>query len=470
MNPSEGMEKWLQDMTVFETTADNPDEIAKNLGYIAGVFSSPKYNVEWYEDESKESLVITYEGIENPDLMLHGHIDVVSAEEEGMFEPSIEDGALYGRGTADMKGGIAALIQIMQDFEDQKPSIGLMIVSDEEIGGFNGAKYLIDEHKFRPELVVSAEPNNNTDNYMDIFAEQKGIFRPKLTYSGQESEKTSKEALPLELNYHGKSSHAARPEKGENAFLEIISAIKHIEDKFDIEAEISELEAHNNLNKKDDTNRLANHAKAKINIYNEEVEEEDIIKTIENYENIHIEAKHTGSESIADSASRELAETLEHLKEKSKTYSEDDFRTTFTPSTVEINSGKSLIQLDIRYDKSFKPDDIRNTIEEMENIQLLDKDPENSPVLEEPMLNTDKENKQVQLLQKAANKAIDEEVTITRKPPASDARHFQRVEQEIPAVVFGPVGYEAHNKEEHLELDSLEDYRNALRRFIELRF
>ncbi len=62
------------------------------------------------------------------------------------FEPTIRDGYLYGRGTADMKGGVAAMITATEQFVEQHPnhkgSIGMMITSDEEGPSIDPLSYL----------------------------------------------------------------------------------------------------------------------------------------------------------------------------------------------------------------------------------------------------------------------------------------------------------------------------------------
>ncbi|OOG47988.1 succinyl-diaminopimelate desuccinylase [Rhodanobacter sp. C01] len=76
-----------------------------------------------------------------PTLAFLGHIDVVpSGPEEAWqsppFEPTIRDGHLYGRGAADMKGGVAAMVVALEQFVAAQPEhrgrIALLLTSDEE--------------------------------------------------------------------------------------------------------------------------------------------------------------------------------------------------------------------------------------------------------------------------------------------------------------------------------------------------
>ncbi len=79
-------------------------------------------------------------------LYFHGHYDVVPASSEGQFHPFVKNGNLYGRGSSDMKSGLAAMIYAVKVIKtsgmDLNGKIGLTIVPDEETGGVRGAKHL----------------------------------------------------------------------------------------------------------------------------------------------------------------------------------------------------------------------------------------------------------------------------------------------------------------------------------------
>ena len=80
-------------------------------------------------------------GSEGPILVFAGHTDVVPTGPENQwdtppFEPTLKEGMLYGRGAADMKGSLAAMLVACEDFVAEHPehpgSIGFLITSDEE--------------------------------------------------------------------------------------------------------------------------------------------------------------------------------------------------------------------------------------------------------------------------------------------------------------------------------------------------
>ncbi|MFT4892680.1 MAG: succinyl-diaminopimelate desuccinylase [Candidatus Nanohaloarchaea archaeon] len=184
-----------EDLVRFETVKGNDEEFKSAFDYIENYFSKTDLEVETYEFNEFRTMMVLNDP--DPEIMLHGHIDVVPAEDE-MFEPEVRDGKIFGRGTGDMKAGIATLMELMGNkVEGSDIPASLMIVSDEEIGGFNGAKRIVEEDLYSPEFVISAEPNN-TEGYLEAVIEQKGIMR-------------------AEISATGKNAHGSKPWEGENA-------------------------------------------------------------------------------------------------------------------------------------------------------------------------------------------------------------------------------------------------------------
>ena len=80
-------------------------------------------------------------GATGPTLMFLGHTDVVPSGPEASwqsppFEPTVRGGRLYGRGAADMKGSVAAMVVALEQFvaayPDHRGRVGLLLTSDEE--------------------------------------------------------------------------------------------------------------------------------------------------------------------------------------------------------------------------------------------------------------------------------------------------------------------------------------------------
>lgn len=92
-------------------------------------------------------------GTEAPLFVFAGHTDVVpegplSNWISDPYEPTLRDGMLFGRGAADMKSGLAAMIYAAEKFLQKKPkikgSIAFLITSDEEGPSINGTKKVIE--------------------------------------------------------------------------------------------------------------------------------------------------------------------------------------------------------------------------------------------------------------------------------------------------------------------------------------
>ena len=103
-------------------------------------------------------------------LYFHGHYDVVPAQNRSQFEPYIEGDRLYGRGSADMKGGLAAMIHAMVALRDAPGRVVLHLVPDEETGGARGSRLLEDldgigmlTHRADQRRRVEREPRRDLD-------------------------------------------------------------------------------------------------------------------------------------------------------------------------------------------------------------------------------------------------------------------------------------------------------------------
>ncbi len=146
-------------------------------------------------------------------LYFHGHYDVVPAGSEAQFAPRVENDRLYGRGTADMKSGLAAMIYAVEALQacevDLDGRIGLVIVPDEETGGWGGAKWLSESGLLGRNGI--------------------GMLMPEPT--GGVIWNANRGALSLKLTVKGKTAHVGLQHEGINAFermLVIVGALAHL--------------------------------------------------------------------------------------------------------------------------------------------------------------------------------------------------------------------------------------------------
>ena len=98
------------------------------------------FRVEHLRYGEVDNLWVTH-GDNGPTLIFLGHTDVVPSGPEAAwqsppFEPTIRNGRLYGRGAADMKGSVAAMVVALEQFvaahPDHRGRLGLLLTSDEE--------------------------------------------------------------------------------------------------------------------------------------------------------------------------------------------------------------------------------------------------------------------------------------------------------------------------------------------------
>jgi succinyl-diaminopimelate desuccinylase len=191
----------------MRTTTDQPDQLKQAVQFVAALFSDLPVTIKQYESRGKPSIVVLTQDTTEPDVLLCGHLDVVPAQ-ENLFDPTLRDGRLFGRGACDMKSGAAVLILLMRHFV-QKPlpvSLGLMLSTDEEVGGADGVGYLVNEIGYKTKLAIIPDGGNSPDQ---VIVKNKGL-------------------LHLKLSSKGKRAHASRPWEGESAIHKLIEALNHI--------------------------------------------------------------------------------------------------------------------------------------------------------------------------------------------------------------------------------------------------
>ena len=135
-------------------------------------------------------------GDSGPLFCFAGHTDVVPSGDEGSwstppFEPVIENGVLYGRGAADMKGSLAAMITATEDFVGAHPKhtgrIAYLITIDEEGVAINGTVKVVEwlaQHGTIPDWCLVGEPSS-TQRCGDVVKNgRRGSLGGTLTIKG----------------------------------------------------------------------------------------------------------------------------------------------------------------------------------------------------------------------------------------------------------------------------------------------
>jgi succinyl-diaminopimelate desuccinylase len=160
-------------------------------------------------------------GQSGPVLCFAGHTDVVPTgplEEwrSDPFKPSIRDGMLYGRGAADMKSGLAAMITATEAFvsahPDHRGTIAFLITSDEEGPSVDGTKRVVEALKLRGERIdycVVGEPSSEREVGDTIKIGRRGSLSGRLTV-------------------HGVQGHVAYPQVAENPVHTLAPALAEL--------------------------------------------------------------------------------------------------------------------------------------------------------------------------------------------------------------------------------------------------
>jgi putative selenium metabolism hydrolase len=130
------------------------------------------------------------------------HVDTVEAGDRAQwsfdpFKPRVADGKVWGRGAADQKGGLASMVHAGRIIRELGLDRGFTLlyigsVQEEDCEGM-AWKYLVEEEKIRPELVVLTEPTS-----LAIYRGHRG-------------------RMEIEIEVRGRSCHGSAPERGDNA-------------------------------------------------------------------------------------------------------------------------------------------------------------------------------------------------------------------------------------------------------------
>ena len=198
----------LQRLIQFDTT-NPPGNTSDCVLYISGLLST--VGIESKIFTKKPEYPTLYARIPGggkaPPLLLYGHLDVVTTEnqkwQQPPFDGKIVDGYIWGRGALDMKGGCAMMLSAFLRAKLEGLSLPgdviLVFVSDEETSGEFGAKFLVEE-------------------YPDLF---EGVKYAIGEFGGFSMEIGSKRFYPIQVAekqicwmkavFHGRGGHGSMP-------------------------------------------------------------------------------------------------------------------------------------------------------------------------------------------------------------------------------------------------------------------
>jgi succinyl-diaminopimelate desuccinylase len=277
----------LKDLISIDTTVPPGLNYDKAVDYLEPLFKELGFDTqrliipaEYAEGrEGRVNLVCHRRRKGRPRLILYGHIDVVPANGWDAFKPRVENGKVYGRGAADMKGSIVALLLAMESL-NRKPlnfDVSLMVTTDEEFSQASQLLYL--RQYLEP---VSGAYFLNLDSsfgYVSIA----GLG-----------------ALQVDIKVTGKSVHSGLSHLGENAIEKASLLIQALLDlKHKVEQRKSNVPTHPNTK----LNRME--ARLNINMINGGIK----INVVPDECLISVDRRLIPEENLED-ARRELLDTL----------------------------------------------------------------------------------------------------------------------------------------------------------------
>lgn len=345
--------------TMMQLNTDK-DHLRNSVIELSGLLQSELngFSGRVFEQEDLKSWLFSstryHEGVAFK-VILNAHLDVVPAKDE-LFKPYVKDGKLYGRGAYDMKAAAIVEMLVFKELADTLSyPLGLQLVTDEEVGGFKGTKYQVDQG-VRADFVIVGEPTN-----LAIGHKAKGI-------------------LWLKVVFKGESAHGAYLWQGKSAVWEMERFLADLKKVYP-------------------------------------VPNEEVWQTTVNVASVTTE--NTAFNKVPD---------------------------------------KCEVKLDVR----FVPEDKDYVVNKIKT--LLSDTAEMEVIIHESSQYTEQDNDYLVGLQNACAEVTGKPCDVIARHGGSDLRFFDAVG--CKGVEFGPVGYGHHTDEEWVDVESLVQYYEVLRKFL----
>jgi len=203
----ENIRSYLKKLISFKTVTSDKQESYKCLQYVSSILKKKHISHTLSSNNGYYYLSSAYSSTKPVDYVFIGHIDVVPAESLTAFEATEKENKIYGRGAIDMKGEDASMLELYTSLYSHKNKVNLSLIltSDEEIGGFNGVKYLVDSGNISGKCAFV--PDSGFPDALSI--NEKGIIHVKLMSRGV-------------------SAHGSRPWLGVNAIEKLFDCYREI--------------------------------------------------------------------------------------------------------------------------------------------------------------------------------------------------------------------------------------------------
>ena len=200
---------------LVQAESENPPGNEAEAGRLAvGLCEQLELDVSVHESvPGRPNVLARWTGGPGPTLGYCSHIDVVPAGDHDLWDVEpygalIKDNRLYGRGSSDAKGPIAAALEAVAILKavgfTPAGTLELELVSDEESGGFKGAGWLAEQGLVSPDMAIIGEPT-----LLRVVRAQRGIAWSRITTRGV-------------------AAHGSAPERGVNAIDHMSAVVREL--------------------------------------------------------------------------------------------------------------------------------------------------------------------------------------------------------------------------------------------------
>lgn len=236
--------EYLSQLVKFPTVSGDHLSAKTCVDFCASFFERQGMHVKIIKSGEFYNMVATTHRTKSPKVMLQAHMDVVAADDT-FFEATEDKDNIVGRGVYDMKFACASYMTLVHTLRESLKNydLGIMLTFDEEIGGKNGVKFLLDEG-YSCEVVILPDGGDN--------------WRLESSANG---------AWFMRLVADGKSAHGSRPEEGVNAAARLMRVTSKLQQKYAGNASVDGTTcALTGLQSGEAMNQIPDHAEATFDI------------------------------------------------------------------------------------------------------------------------------------------------------------------------------------------------------------
>ncbi len=418
---------------LIKTESYNPPGNEKNVAFVIEKYlkeSGLKPEIFPFGDNRANLIVYLNNKFDGKTLLFNGHMDVVPPgnEEEWKYPPLSatikRKKYLYGRGTTDMKGGLAAMIIALKILKKLKLHLSgnliLNAVADEETGGDKGTKWCMDHilNSIKPDFAIISEPTRLKPLPHVISIGERG-------------------RLVVKLITNGISTHSSWPFMGKNAIY-MMSEIIHNLDRID--EYIPKIRPPLSI---EELKKLMSEAFPSLEILEKIINEQPILNSILKALTQFTKSLTIIKGGIKDNVVPNRCEAI------------IDFRL-LPGQEIEpiLNAIRKLVEVDLGYSVKSEPSgDPQEVFVYIENIQYSEpsywKDWDKSSTLKR--------------FYKIVEKVHNKKPFYLLYPASADASHLRNGAYCTETIMFGPgSGASAHSIDEYIEI---EDFINAIKTY-----